>query len=144
VAFSPAKKDELIRWAFRAYEMGARRVRELQTNGQNVTQFVLVCNFDEFNIYQHACLQCVDVIVNFLAVYEQNFPGMADSIIGIRTPQTFQLLLQALTRVMSKETQEAVKIWGPNKKEWKTNLLKQIPAEELDEEFGGIRNTLKY
>lgn len=86
----------------------------------------------------------VDVIVNFLAVYEQNFPGMADSIIGIRTPQTFQLLLQALTRVMSKETQEAVKIWGPNKNEWKTNLLKQIPAEELDEEFGGIRNTLKY
>ncbi|OXA51618.1 hypothetical protein Fcan01_13525 [Folsomia candida] len=136
------QKDHIIRWSLRAYEIGNRRVRELQNSGQNVTQFVMVCNFDGFNIIQHACLQCIDVIVNFLVTYENNFPGMADSIIAIKTPQTFDLVLRALTSVMSKETREAVKIWGPNRDEWQTNLLKQIPADQLDEEFGGTRNTL--
>lgn len=60
----------------------------------------------------------------------------------VAAPQTFDLVLRALTSVMSKETREAVKIWGPNRDEWQTNLLKQIPADQLDEEFGGTRNTL--
>ena len=50
-AMLSGQKNHLARWSFRAYEIGARRVRELQNQGQNVTQFVMVCNFGKVTYF---------------------------------------------------------------------------------------------
>jgi hypothetical protein len=54
-------------------------------------------------------------------------------------PATFQIVLRALQAVMSRATQDAIKIWGPNRNEWQKNLLQFISEDQLDPEFGGTR-----
>jgi len=53
------QRDRLIRYSFGAFEKGAQIVRQMQADGQNVTQFTMVANFEDFNVVQHGCLQCM-------------------------------------------------------------------------------------
>jgi len=58
----------------------------------------------------------------------------------ISAPAAFDVLFQALKTVMSKETQDAVRIYGYDRRVWQTKLLEVVPADQLDEAFGGTRN----
>lgn len=48
----------LLRYMIRGVEAAAKRVRDAQKMGQNVTQWQVILNMDNFALTQHGCLQC--------------------------------------------------------------------------------------
>ena len=52
------KGDELLRYMVRGIESASQRIRTLQSEGKNVTQWQVILNMDNFNLHQHSCLQC--------------------------------------------------------------------------------------
>lgn len=48
----------LERYIDRNFEIATRKVRELQTSGQNVTQWDYIINMNNYNVLQHGCVPC--------------------------------------------------------------------------------------
>jgi len=107
----------------------------------------------------------IPVILRALISYENHYPGYADKIFLINSkslqertclilfirqahvrpnvlitstaPSTFEPLMQAVRGVLNEVTDEALKIFGTNKKEWLNALLEVIDEDQLSISLGG-------
>ncbi len=52
-------------------------------------------------------------------------------------PATFEIVLTAVKPVMSKETKEALTVFGNNKQQWMKFILGMISPDQLSHDFGG-------
>jgi len=52
------KVDENYRYCMQALERASELVRKKQANGELVTRFHVIWNFEGFSLEQHGCLQC--------------------------------------------------------------------------------------
>lgn len=50
--------DQLERYFYKLLEETEAHVRGLRSEGQNVTQFVLIINFADYSVQKHGCIQC--------------------------------------------------------------------------------------
>jgi len=50
--------DKLYRYMMSRVELAAKKVRDAQAKGLNVTRFHFIENLNGFNLAQHACVQC--------------------------------------------------------------------------------------
>lgn len=55
-------------------------------------------------------------------------------------PPIFLSLWQIIREFLSPTTKDAIKLYGKDKSEWKTALLKDIDASQLTKEFGGLND----
>lgn len=51
-------RDAAVRYIYYAIEYQARKIREKQKLGQNVTQIQVILDLSGYNIVQHGCLNC--------------------------------------------------------------------------------------
>lgn len=56
-------------------------------------QGVLLVNMKGYNVVQHACLQCIPIILRGILTYERYYPGLAHKIFLINSKQTSFLLI---------------------------------------------------
>ncbi|OXA58587.1 Patellin-4 [Folsomia candida] len=120
------KGDQLMRYGYRLMETGVQRVYEAQRRHENVTQATTLMNMKGISLY-----------VNFVLAFEHHYPGMAHRVVLINTPASFEIVLAAVRPVMSKETREALVIFGTNKQQWRRYILSMVPPDQLDHQFGG-------
>jgi len=133
------KLQRLMRWMAYAQEAAVRRVRELQTQGKNITQWNFIINMNNFNLVQHACVQCLPIYTTFVSNYENHFPGSADKIMLLNTPEVFEVVLNLIRPIMSEQTREALKVYNNNKAEWDPIVFKDIKRDQLVKEYGGSK-----
>ncbi len=58
ISEQPSGKERFERFLYVLWEEVAQRVRELQAEGQNVTQSVVIVNVDNFSLEKQGCIQC--------------------------------------------------------------------------------------
>jgi hypothetical protein len=56
------KRDQIIRWMTKGIQDAVEHIRELQHEGKNVTRWNFIINMKNFNLIQHGCLQCKELI----------------------------------------------------------------------------------
>lgn len=59
------KIKHITHYCLRSVERVTTKVRELQAQGNNVTQWVLLLNMDGFNLINQACPTCTSKVFNF-------------------------------------------------------------------------------
>jgi len=133
------KIQRLMRWMTYAQESGVRKVRELQAQGKNVTQWDFIINMNNFNLIQHGCVQCLPLYTNFVSNYEQRYPGSCDKILLLNTPSVFEIVLNLIRPIMSAQTREALKVYNNNREEWDHILFSDIRRDQLVKEYGGTK-----
>jgi len=133
------KLKKMMRWMTYGQETAVRRVRELQAQGKNVTQWHFIINMNNFNLHQHACAQCMPLYTNFISTYEHHYPGSSDKIMLLNTPETFEVVLNLMRPLMSEQTQEALKIYSNNRNEWEHIVFADIKKDQLVKEYGGTK-----
>jgi hypothetical protein len=54
--------------------------------------------------------------------------------------RVFDSLWTLLRPIMTEQTQQALKIFGHNKAEWREEFSKQIPLDQIRHSFGGTKD----
>ncbi|XP_021952264.1 SEC14-like protein 4 [Folsomia candida] len=129
------------RYIDKAIDESWLKVYEYQSKYENVTQGVLLVNMKGYNVVQHACLQCIPIILRGILTYERYYPGLAHKIFLINTPSTFEPLLQVIRGALSPPTEKALLIYGMSKGEWSPILQKYFDMDQIPEELGGTFQT---
>ena len=70
---------------------------------------------------------------------ENNYPQALKSFNIINTPRIFTGLLETLLPLASPATRKVVKVFGHDKSEWATEILKTIASDQLTPQFGGTK-----
>ncbi|ODM89746.1 SEC14-like protein 2 [Orchesella cincta] len=133
------RAQRVIRYINQALEHGVKMVRDLQQEGKNVTRLNLIIDLDGFNIRQHGCVQCLFRILDFLLLYDNNYPGTADRVIFTNTPPTVAAAAEIVRANANSETMKAIKLYGHDKNVWRKALLEFIDSSMLPEKLGGTR-----
>jgi len=129
----------VIRYMNKALESGARVIRQMQYAGKNITRLNLMIDLGGFNIAQHGCVSCLFRILDFLLLYDNHYPGLADRVIFINTPPTVAAAAEIVRNNANSETMRAIKLYGNDKKVWQKVLLDFINKDELPTELGGTK-----
>jgi len=134
----------VIRYMNKALESGARMIRQMQYSGKNVTRLNLIIDLDGFNIAQHGCVACLFRILDFLLLYDNHYPGVADRIIFTNTPPTVAAAAEIVRNNANSETMKSIKVYGTDKKVWQKALLNFIDKDQLPTDLGGskLRSTM--
>ncbi|ODM91443.1 SEC14-like protein 2 [Orchesella cincta] len=123
----------------RTFEIATRKVRQLQAQGKNVTQWDYIINMNNYNVLQHGCVPCLPFYIYLVNSYEKHFPGNADKIMLINTPPVFEVVLSVIRPLMSPLTRRALKVYNQDKSQWQPQLFKYVSPSELPPEYGGTK-----
>ncbi|OXA49147.1 Phosphatidylinositol/phosphatidylcholine transfer protein SFH4 [Folsomia candida] len=109
-AVMAGQSRKLMRYLDKQLEEVATLMREARQNGQNMTQFKRIMDMTNFDFRIQACPLCPPIFVSLWKIVRDFLPpGMKDILM----------------------------LYGKDKTEWKTALLKEIDASQLTKEFGG-------
>jgi len=133
------RAGRVIRYINKALESGARMVRQLQYSGKNITRLSLIIDLDGFSIAQHGCVACLFRILDFLLLYDNNYPGVADKIFFLNTPPTVAAAAEIVRNNANSETFKSIKVFGTDKKAWQRALFDFIDRSELPTDLGGTK-----
>ncbi|CAL8099405.1 unnamed protein product [Orchesella dallaii] len=133
--------QRVLRYLDKAMDEATIRIREMQKEGKNVTQFVFIVNLDNFNLAQHTCGPCAAGFLQFLRSYENHFTGSADQIIMINVAPLFEFVLQVVKSTVTPQTRDAMHVFGKNKPLWGKYVLEFIDKNQLTPEYGGVKET---
>ncbi|ODM96365.1 SEC14-like protein 2, partial [Orchesella cincta] len=140
------KLPRLTRYIFKLVEEVFNRVYDINQQQPNITQFSAQAHsFDnkttcmhKYNIFSFD-LSGLTTYVQMLTIYNKYYPNFAHTITTINTPASFSIVLDLLRPLLNKGTNDALKVFGYDKKQWKEYLDKEISEDQLTEEFGGTR-----
>ncbi|ODN02368.1 SEC14-like protein 2 [Orchesella cincta] len=125
------RMDRLIRWVHKFFEDGAKRVRNLQSNGKNVTQFTILLNLEGFSPVTTACPICMPFFFSIIRSFEENYNGNVDKFHTVQVIEVGRVLIRLVWPVISENTRKTIVTWGTNRNEWRTGLLKEIDDNQL-------------
>ncbi|CAL8109877.1 unnamed protein product [Orchesella dallaii] len=131
------RTDRLIRWIYKYFEDATKLVRKYQADGKNVTQFTLIMDADGFSTISHACPLCMRVYFAISNIYEEHYPGSVDKIHIVNTPEPFRVIVRLLWPLLSQNTRQAINMMGTNRREWQSQLTKNVKTDQLLPSFGG-------
>ncbi|CAL8071488.1 unnamed protein product [Orchesella dallaii] len=129
--------SRLARWTYKYLENGTRRVRKLQSEGKNVTQFSVIIGMDGFNPVIHTCVRCMSYYFTLVDVFEEHYNGHIDKVHTLDLLEPARVLIRILLPLLSVNTREALVFWGTRQKEWKAGLSKDIDENQLLQSYGG-------
>jgi hypothetical protein len=129
--------NKFNRYIDSAIEEACRKVRNLQETTTNVTQGVLIIDIAGYNLHEHGCPQCIPLILRAISTYENHYPGCAEKILLLNTPQIFEPLLTAGRALLSAYTNNVLYVFGSNQREWKAFLGKYFEWNQLPSTIGG-------
>ncbi len=115
------------------------QVFELQAKGQNVTQWKVLGNAEGFNLIEHGCPICLPLWIQFAQNIENNYAGWCDELIVVDAPPTISVVLDAVKPFLSRQTREAMTIFGMNKKKWQPYIEQRISKDQLTSKYGGTK-----
>jgi len=133
-------RDKLILQWSQFTERTHRKIQELRAEGKrNITQAHLILDLHNYNLRQHACLQCFPTYFSWVRDWEQNYPRMYYQFTYINTPSIFQPLLQLLKPVFTEYLRARTKVIGADKAAIQKELYQYIEPKELLKRWGGTR-----
>ncbi|CAL8099387.1 unnamed protein product [Orchesella dallaii] len=133
------RAQRVIRYMNKALEHGVKLITESQHQGKNVTRLNLLIDLDGFSVRQHGCVQCLFRILDFLLLYDNQYPGYADKVIFTNTPPTVAAAAQLVRANANSETMKAIKVYGKDKTVWRKALLDFMDSSQIPEQLGGSK-----
>ncbi|ODM90798.1 SEC14-like protein 4 [Orchesella cincta] len=133
------KLPKLKRYGVKAIEDATRKVRELQYQGKNVTQWVMLLNMEGFNLRETACPSCLPYYLNFVSSYEKYYPYSVGHMVFVNTPEAFETVLNLVRPIMNAQTRKVMKVFGTNEAQWEAYVKKHFSISEISEWFGGYK-----
>jgi hypothetical protein len=120
----------------RAFWVSRNGITKLK-NGDPVTQYVAIMDVYGFSIQQHLCIQCPAVYLEMIQIYENYYPGSLKHLVFVNTMRIAIHAVEGIQPFMTEQTINAVKVFGPDKKEWTQYLQTIISKDQLPYRFGG-------
>ncbi|KAM7304229.1 hypothetical protein ISCGN_014129 [Ixodes scapularis] len=79
----------------------------------------------------------LDMIINLVTMYEDNYPEMLKKAYVINAPKIYPIIYNMVKPFLSEETAKKIHVFG--KDNWKKALLQDISEEELPVHWGGTK-----
>ncbi|CAL8083736.1 unnamed protein product [Orchesella dallaii] len=138
------KSPRLVRYIMALVENITGQVCERQQKGMNVTQVMVLLNADGINVVQQACPICMPLWIQFITSVENYYPEWIDEFIIVDSSPAVQIILNVIRPFFSRNTRNAIKVFGHNRKNWMTYLDNKISRSERRKEYGGIKPPFRF
>jgi len=129
------KTGEMEKWKRTFYRMMDEGANKTLANfdagtGTHV-RFYVIADYVWWDLERGTCPLCMTEIAEIARRFESRWPRIKSHVIIINTPPTWTIILNLIKPIFSKETNEALKVHGQEKKQWFPLLQKDISDEEL-------------
>ncbi|ODM91439.1 SEC14-like protein 2, partial [Orchesella cincta] len=88
------KAQRLTRYLYKALDEATAKVRSLQSEGKQVSQWTSVLDMEGYAVSTHGCFCCLGIYLSYATAYENHFPGSVHDIILVNTPSIFEVVLR--------------------------------------------------
>uniref|UniRef100_A0A670ZPK9 SEC14 like lipid binding 2 n=1 Tax=Pseudonaja textilis TaxID=8673 RepID=A0A670ZPK9_PSETE len=101
--------------------------------GKTIDNIIMVYDFEGLGL-KHLWKPGVDVYIELLAMFEDNFPECLKHLFVIKAPRLFPIAYNMVKHILSEDTRKKLIILGAN---WKEDLQKYIDPAEIPMMYGG-------
>lgn len=134
--FYSVKKSDFIRHIIQQLEYSAQDMAaQSEKLGKVIEMHSFIFDLENFNLKQIAWKPALDMIINLVTMYEDNYPEMLKKAYVINAPKIYPIIYNMVKPFLSEETAKKIHVFG--KDNWKKVLLQDIPPEELPLHWGG-------
>ncbi|CAG7815168.1 unnamed protein product [Allacma fusca] len=119
------------------YQINEAIVSSISKTG--VSQSTIIMDFDGFGYRQIAHRTVIQGMLEVLQVFEANYPEILKATYVINAPRTFNYLFALAKPLLNSRTLAKVQIFGPNRANWQTVILRHIDGDQIPPFWGGTR-----
>ncbi|KAL7986721.1 hypothetical protein Chor_013004 [Crotalus horridus] len=129
-----ASKQDLLKNKFQDCE-SLREICNEQTQklGRRIETIVMIYDFEGLGL-KHLWKPAVEVYIELLGMFEDNFPESLKYLFIIKAPKLFPVAYNMVKHILSEDTRKKLIILGAN---WKEDLHKYIDPAEIPVIYGG-------
>lgn len=129
-------KSDVVEYTILLLEL-VDRVKKRQSIKHDKLLDNMTCVFDAegFSMRDFTHKTVLDVFVTIFKIFEANYPESLKKAYVINAPKVFLLFWTMIKRFLSEPTRKKITIDG--KESWKSELLKDIEADQLPQHWGG-------
>jgi len=117
--------ENLLRWAFAMIERGLKTVQDNDSQGN------VIVDLSGLTYSQATHIASLKLFYQGCQRIEQCYPEIIKSVIVINAPWVFTLGYNFIKGIITRETQEKIRIFGCNKDEWMPILHQKFPKESI-------------
>ncbi|XP_039188544.1 SEC14-like protein 2 [Crotalus tigris] len=129
-----ASKQDLLKNKFQDCE-SLREICNEQTQklGRRIETIIMIYDFEGLGL-KHFWKPAVEVYIELLGMFEDNFPESLKYLFIIKAPKLFPVAYNMVKHILSEDTRKKLIILGAN---WKEDLHKYIDPAEIPVIYGG-------
>ncbi|KAL0122380.1 hypothetical protein PUN28_007242 [Cardiocondyla obscurior] len=106
--------------------------------GPIANQVTVIFDMEGFNLKQYLWKPAGELIINFIQMYEANYPEILKMCFIINAPRVFAFAFSIVKRFMDDYTLSKMHIYKAEPIKWQAAILKLVPKDQLPVHFGGI------
>ncbi|XP_046680270.1 SEC14-like protein 2 isoform X1 [Homalodisca vitripennis] len=131
-------KADLIKQTIRTVERHLALARsQASIHGHQASQLVAIIDMTDFNLRQYAWRPASELVIAMIQMYEANYPEILKACYIINVPKVFALAFSIVKNFLNDYTISKIQIFKAEPGKWGPALLRQIPAENLPQQYGG-------
>lgn len=136
--FYSVKKSDFIKHIIQQLEFSQQDMSaQTESLGKVIEMHSFIFDLENFNLKQIAWKPALDMIINLVTMYEDNYPEMLKKAYVINAPKIYPIIYNMVKPFLSEETAKKIHVFG--KDNWKKALLQDISEEELPVHWGGTK-----
>ncbi|KAM7304228.1 hypothetical protein ISCGN_014128 [Ixodes scapularis] len=136
--FYSVKKSDFIKHIIQQLEFSQQDMSaQTEALGKVIEMHSFIFDLENFNLKQIAWKPALDMIINLVTMYEDNYPEMLKKAYVINAPKIYPIIYNMVKPFLSEETAKKIHVFG--KDNWKKALLQDISEEELPVHWGGTK-----
>ncbi|XP_046633901.1 SEC14-like protein 2 [Daphnia pulicaria] len=129
-------KKELMRFMIYIMEKNALNMRQNPERCSSPS-ICVVADMEQLSMWQMAYRPVSQIRNEMVSIYEANYPENLRRIFIINAPKLFTVIYNMMRPFMNQVTIDKICVYGFDKDEWQSALLKDIEADQLPAHYGG-------
>lgn len=102
-----------------------------------ISQTTVILDLEGFSMNHITYKPVIDTAIQFIQLYEANYPELLRRVFIINAPKIFSILFSMLVPFMHEQTRNKILIFNQDSTQWKAALLADIDPQELPVCYGG-------
>jgi hypothetical protein len=112
---------------------------KMRQQDKYISQFNGIFDMSGFSLRQVTSMACIEVHMESVRQYEDNYPETLKSAYVVNAPRIFAILFNIIKPLLTARTLNKIQIFDSNEAKWKEALLNNFPADQLPAEYGGTK-----
>ncbi|CAG7731708.1 unnamed protein product [Allacma fusca] len=136
-------EDKMLQYILKYLEIFSKHMQSLEKDNIQ-TQATIVFDLEQFSLKQVMSQQAVRFIVEFLKLFDANYPERMKAAFIVSVPKIFEIFWPMVYPILSPRTLSKIHVFGGGPDQWRSKLRENIGSDELPSDFGGSNTTQHF